>query len=159
MTEDPRFLTDASLAKLAKWLRLLGYDTSVFQREAGREMLRLSDREKRIVLTRRQDMPERQFSGILYLLKGQNIGGQLSEVIKEFSLKIDKQRIFRICLKCNERLISMTKEDVRDLVPPYVFGNCSEYIKCPGCKSIYWAGTHQRNALQFLKELSITDGK
>jgi len=57
--EKLRFLTDASLARLAKWLRLLGYDTAVFPKEAGRAMLRRADAEARIVLTRRRDMIER----------------------------------------------------------------------------------------------------
>lgn len=153
-SEYPKYLTDASLAKLAKWLRLLGYDTVIFSREAGREMLRLADAEKRIVLTKRQDMLERQFSGELYFVAGIDIGSQLKEVIAQFSLKIEKQKMFRICLKCNERLFPIAKEDVHDLVPPYVFANCSEYNKCPYCESIYWTGTHQRNALQFLERLS-----
>ena len=155
MSEYPRYLTDASLAKLAKWLRLLGYDTIVFPREAGRDLLRLADAEKRIVLTKRHDMLERQFSGELYFVAGKDIGSQLKEIIAKFSLRIEKQKIFRICLTCNEKLFSVTKEDMWNLVPPYVFANCSEYNKCPHCRSIYWAGTHQRNALQFLEKLSI----
>jgi uncharacterized protein with PIN domain len=62
-SEDFKFITDASLGRLAKWLRLLGYNTVVFSKEAGREMLRQADKEGRIVLTRRNDMIERQFSG------------------------------------------------------------------------------------------------
>jgi uncharacterized protein len=155
MSDDIKFIADGTLARLAKWLRLVGYDTVVYPHTAGRAMLRIADAEKRIVLTRRQDMPERQFSGILYLLTSQDIGGQLSDIIKKFSLKIDKQKMFSICLKCNEKLIGVAKEDVRDLVPPYVFANYNEYNKCPSCQSIYWAGTHQRNAMQFLEKLSI----
>jgi uncharacterized protein len=155
MPENPKYLTDATLAKLAKWLRLLGYDTVVFLREAGREMLNLACAEKRIVLTKRQDMLERQFSGELYLVAGKDIGSQIKEVINEFSLIIEKQKIFRICLTCNERLFPIAKEEARDLVPPYVFANCSEYNKCPHCLRIYWAGTHGRNALQFLEKFSV----
>jgi uncharacterized protein len=159
MPENPKYIADATLAKLAKWLRLLGYDTIVFPREAGREMLNLADAGKRIVLTKREDMSERQFSGELYYVAGKYLGSQLKEVITKFSLTIDKQKIFRICLKCNERLFTVRKEEVHDLVPPYVFANCSEYNKCPRCQSIYWHGTHQRNALQFLEKLSILSEK
>ena len=156
MSGYPKYLTDASLAKLAKWLRLLGYDTVVFSREAGRDLLRRADAEKRIVLTKRQDMVERQFSGELYFVAGKDIGSQLKEVIGKFSLRIEKQKIFQICLTCNKNLFPVPKEDVWNLVPPYVFANCSEYNKCPRCQSIYWTGTHQRNALQFLEKLSIS---
>lgn len=155
MPENTKYLTDGTLSKLAKWLRLLGFDTIVYPYEAGRKMLNLANSEKRIALTRRLDMLERQFSGQLYFVAGIGIGNQLKEVIAKFSLTIEKEKIFSICLKCNERLYPVKKEEVYNLVPPYVFANCSKYNKCPTCLRIYWAGTHQRNSLQFLEKLSI----
>ena len=98
MPEDPKYLTDGTLSKLAKWLRLLGFDTIVYSQEAGREMLNLANSEKRIVLTRRLDMLERQFSGQLYFVAGIDIGSQLKEVIAKYSLTIEKEKIFSICL-------------------------------------------------------------
>jgi uncharacterized protein len=159
MFENPKYITDATLAKLAKWLRLLGYDTIIFPREAGRDLLNLANAEKRIALTRRRDMLERQFSGELFFVAGKYLGSQLTEVIKRFSLIIEKQKMFRICLKCNERLFSVAKEEVYDSVPAYVFANCSEFNKCPRCLRIYWTGTHQRNALQFLEKLPVLSEK
>ena len=149
--EDLKFLTDASLARLAKWLRLLGYDTVVFPTEAGRALLRKADSEDRIVLTRRQDMTERQFAGTLFLITDVVVGNQLKSVIEKYSLKIDRQKMFGICLECNEKLNPVTREEVRDLVPPYVFENCDQYNQCPVCKKIYWMGTHPRNALRFME--------
>jgi uncharacterized protein len=149
-SDNPRFIVDATLARLAKWLRLLGYDTTIYPEQAGRPMLRVAVDEKRIVLTRRGDMLERQFSGILYLVAGKDIATQLREVLDSFSLPINQDTMFTICLKCNEKLITVTKDDVRDLVPPYVWENCTGYTKCTKCLSIYWAGTHQRNARQSL---------
>jgi len=90
--ENPQFITDHSLAKLAKWLRLLGYDTMVFPKEAGREMLRLADRENRIVLTRRNDMTQRQFTGRLLLISDLKLADQINAVIQKFSLKIQKKK-------------------------------------------------------------------
>jgi uncharacterized protein len=155
MSGYPKYLTDASLAKLAKWLRLSGYDTAVFTGEAGRKMLRLAEAEKRIVLTRRQDMLERQYSGELYVVKSKDTASQLKEIITRYSLTILKQNMFRICVTCNEELFAVRKDEVRDSVPPYVFANYNEYNKCPHCLRIYWAGTHQRNALQFLEKIAI----
>lgn len=150
MFDHPKFITDASLEKLAKWLRILGYDTVVFHKEAGRGMLRLAQAERRIVLTRRSDMAERQFSGCLYLIMGKDISSQLNDVISKFALKIEKQEMFTLCLKCNKNLHSISIEEARNLVPPYVFENCSSFKQCSSCQNIFWEGTHQRNALQFL---------
>jgi Uncharacterized conserved protein len=152
MVDDIKFITDASLGKLAKWLRLLGYDTIVFSKQAGREMLRLADAEGRIVLTRRNDMLTRQFSGRLYLVEGTEVARQLNEVIVKLSLKINKQEVFTRCLVCNEKLVAITREEVRNLVPPFVFETSSSYNRCPNCCKIYWTGTHQRNALQYLEQ-------
>jgi uncharacterized protein len=137
---------------LAKWLRILGYDTVVFSREAGREMLRLASTGGRIVLTRRRDMTQRQFSGRLFLIRDIDVGNQLNNVIKKYFLKIDSQKMYSICLECNEKLYSVVREEVRDLVPPFVFKNYTEYNQCPRCHKIYWAGTHQRNAMEFMKK-------
>ncbi|PKN38177.1 MAG: hypothetical protein CVU62_04785 [Deltaproteobacteria bacterium HGW-Deltaproteobacteria-2] len=150
--EDLKFITDASLVRLAKWMRLLGYDTSVFSKEAGREMLRQADAEGRIVLTRRRDMVQRQFSGTLFLITDVIVSKQLKAVIDKFSLKINRQNMFWICLECNQKLHHVKKDEVRDLVPPYVFENCDKYNQCPRCGKIYWMGTHPRNALSFMEQ-------
>jgi uncharacterized protein len=150
--DDFKFITDASLKRLAKWLRLWGYNTVVFPNQAGREMLRQAATENRIVLTRRRDLTERQFSGCLFLITGVDVSKQFNDIIEKFSLKIDRQKMFGICLECNERLYHVAREGVRDLVPPYVFENYTEYNQCPRCQKVYWAGTHQRNALEFMKK-------
>lgn len=155
MMEYPRYIVDASLAGLAKWLRLLGYDTVVFCEKAGRKMMRIAVAEKRVILTRRQDMFERQFSGKMHLVSAKDTGGQLIEIITKLSLSLEKERFFSLCLKCNMKLIPASKEDVSGLVPPYVFANYSDYNQCPHCRKIYWPGTHNRNSLLFLKKLFI----
>jgi uncharacterized protein len=156
MNAEPKFITDATLAGLAKWLRLLGFDTIVYGREAGRPMMRLAQTQERILLTRRRDMLERQFAGDLFLLPEGSTGRQLSFVISKYSLKINSAEMYRICLVCNRKLRPVGRSDVRDLVPPFVFENCDQYNQCDRCGKIYWQGTHVRNALQFLKDHNIT---
>jgi uncharacterized protein len=155
MNNDPKFITDASLSGLAKWLRIMGFDTIVYGGEAGRPMMRQASGEHRILLTRRRDMMERQFSGEAYLLPPGNTGRQLCLIISKLSLEVHFEKMFRICLICNSRLHPVIRENARDLVPPYVFENCREYNQCDHCGKIYWPGTHCRNALLFLKNNNI----
>jgi uncharacterized protein with PIN domain len=79
------------------------------------------------------------------------VSKQLKAVIEKFSLKINRQKMFWICPECNQKLQHVEKDEVRDLVPPYVFENCDKYNQCPLCGKIYWMGTHPRNALRFIQ--------
>ncbi|MEE9911151.1 MAG: Mut7-C RNAse domain-containing protein [Deltaproteobacteria bacterium] len=155
MTAKPKFITDASLAGLAKWLRMLGFDTIIYGGEAGRVMMRLSASQSRIVLTRRRDMMERQFSGKILFLPEGGVGAQLLFVISKLSLKINLKEMHTLCLGCNEALHPVEKEKVRDRVPQFVFENNSCFNQCDTCQKIYWPGTHQLNALHFLEENHI----
>ena len=152
MTTETKFFADATLAGLARWLRLLGFDTVCFQGKAGRPLMRQAAAEGRILLTRRRDLLERQFSGRLILLPGTTAVKQLSFVLGKLSLEIQAQKLYTLCLTCNQKLISLERESVRDLVPEYVFEHCSVYTRCPQCRKIFWPGTHRRNALKFLKD-------
>jgi uncharacterized protein with PIN domain len=155
MTAAGGFITDASLAGLARWLRLLGFDTVVYPEAAGRPMLRLAAREGRIVLTRRRDLLDRQYSGRVELVPAQDVGSQLHHVVAELALEISPQRMLGICLSCNRKLVAVGREEVRDRVPPYVFETCGDFNRCDGCGKIFWKGTHVRRALQFLENHHI----
>ena len=155
MTTETKFFADATLAGLARWLRLLGFDTVCFQGKAGRPLMRQAAAEDRILLTRRRDLMERQFSGRLLLLPDATTARQLSFVLQKLSLEIQTKNFYTLCLSCNQKLVSLERESVRDLVPEYVFEHCSAYTRCPQCRRIFWPGTHQRNALQFLRDNGI----
>lgn len=155
MKARPKFITDAAGAGLARWLRLLGFDTIIHEREAGRPMMRMAQSQERILLTRRRDMMERQFSGQLLLLPDAGVCVQLFFVISRLSLKIKKEKMYTLCLGCNEPVHPVDKEIIRDLVPQFVFENFSHFNRCEKCRKIYWPGTHQRNALQFLEKNNI----
>jgi len=59
------------------------------------------------------------------------------------TLELDcRFRPFAICLECNQPLVARTREQVKDLVPPYVFKTQSQFMECPACYRIYWQGTH-----------------
>ncbi len=155
MSCEHRFLLDASLAGLARWLRLLGYDSSVYEGEAGRPMMRRALSENRIILTRRSDMPARQFSGRLLLLPQSATGFQVRFVVDKLSLILKRNKMYSLCVCCNVPVRSIAAPEVRDCVPAYVFDHCQEYHICDQCRKVYWKGSHPRNAERFLEENGV----
>lgn len=155
MNTPARFLADATLSGLARWLRLLGFDTVCVQGKAGRPLMRQAAGEGRILLTRRRDLLERQFHGHLLLLPDTAVAKQLSFVLGKLSLEIHARNLYTLCLSCNQKMISLERQSVRDRVPEYVWEHCTAYTQCPECRKIFWPGTHRRNALRFLKDNGI----
>jgi len=146
-----RFITDANLGKLVKWLRILGYDTTFYTGNADRNFLRKGEKEGRVVLTRKRDMARREFSGQLLVIQNDHVQQQLREVMDKLSLNPQPERLFSICLKCNEELEEVPKKEIAGMVPPYIFETCSQFQKCPRCRHIFWPGTHRDNVHRFFK--------
>lgn len=158
MKAGVKFIVDHSLAGVARWLRLCGFDTVVFQGKAGRAMMRQAQAQERILLTRRRDMQARQFSGRLLLMQAADPGAQLKYVLDSLSLQISRDKMLSICLVCNQPLEEVPRHEVRDLVPPFVFENHEKYTRCTRCERIYWEGSHVGRVLDFFKRNGIGIG-
>jgi uncharacterized protein with PIN domain len=147
-----RFIVDRMLGRLAKWLRILGYDT-IYWRGNDPRML-VEKGRGRIFLTRTAKFPHgRNFQSII-LVREDDPKLQLRNVIGKLSLKVDERRIFSRCLLCNQKLEKIPKEEVEGRVPDFVFSTYSEFRSCPQCSRIYWKGTHQENMRMKINELS-----
>jgi len=146
-----KFITDANLGKLVKWLRILGYNTTFHTGDANRSFLRKAQKEGRIVLTRKRDLARREFSGRLFVIQNDHVQDQIREIMNELPLHPQPERLLNICLKCNEKLEEVPKEEIVGMVPPYVFENCSHFHTCPRCRGIFWPGTHRDNIHRFFK--------
>ena len=140
-----KFIVDHNVGKLAKWLRIMGYDTLFFNGRNDANMIAIALAEGRAILTRDTQIMKRRVvtSGQLkaILIKSDEPEQQMQQVIA--TLNLDCQcKPFTICLECNEPLLERTKQQVKDLVLPYVFQTQSQYMECPACHRIYWRGTH-----------------
>ncbi|UCD70629.1 MAG: Mut7-C RNAse domain-containing protein [Syntrophobacterales bacterium] len=147
-----RFIVDSMLGKLAKWLRILGYDTLYWR---GNDWQRLMEKGKgRIFLTRTTKFSRGgSFQGVIQI-RDDNPNLQLKGVIRELALKIDEKRIFSRCLICNRQLKKMSKKELEGRIPNFVLSTYSEFSSCPECSRIYWKGTHQENIRRKIEELS-----
>ncbi len=146
-----RFAADANLGRLVTWMRMLGYDTQVDRGKADRWFLRRAREESRIVLTRKRDLAERQFTGRILVIAADRVPQQLQEVVERFGLRPAPEMFFSRCLRCNQVLEKVERGEVENRIPEYVYQNTDDFRECPQCRRIYWPGTHGENARRFLK--------
>lgn len=147
-------MVDNNVGKLAKWLRMMGYDTLFFKGSDDASMIAAALAEDRVILTRDTQIMKRRLvtSGQLkvLLIETDKPELQMRQVIN--SLNLDCQfRLFALCLECNQPLVERSKQEVKDRVPPYVFQTQSQYTECPACHRIYWRGTHWQAMTRNLK--------
>lgn len=142
---DARFAADCNLGTLAKWLRILGYDTLYERGIADLDFLRKAAAEGRIALTRKRDLARLSSEGRLVVVKADHVRFQLHEVLEALSLEPDPVKKMTRCLRCNTPLEGIPKERAEGVVPLYVYVTCVQFKGCPSCGGIYWPGTHRRH--------------
>jgi len=142
------FLADCNVGRLARWLRVLGYDAAYEPRIADPELVARALAEGRVLLTRDVDLTQRRViaNGTLraVLLRTDRVEDQLRQVIEEVGLvaaAFDGQGLTR-CLECNVELETREKAKVAHLLPPYVQATQERFMQCPRCERVYWPGTH-----------------
>lgn len=152
-----KFIVDHNVGKLAKWLRMMGYNAVLFKEEDDGRLVRTALTQNRVVLTKDSQIMKRRVvtSGRVkaVFLDTDNPAEQLRKVIQV--LRLDCHfKPFSICLECNHPLIEMAKEEVRGRVPPYVFKTQEQFMECPSCHRIYWRGTHWQAMNRILQLLA-----
>ena len=153
---EPRFIVDANVGKLARWLRLVGYDALFAYDIDDRGLVDIAMAQNRVLLTKDTQILMRKVAldGRLkaILIKYDDSKAQLRQVVDTLNLDYEFSPFSR-CLECNEPLVSRTRDEVRDLVPPYVFETLTQYMQCPSCHRIYWRGTHWQRMKSELERL------
>jgi uncharacterized protein with PIN domain len=151
-----KFIVDSNVGRLARWLRIAGFDTLFVKDIDDNRLVRIALAEERVLLTRDAEILKRRVvtGGKLkaLLIDDEEVKAQLCQVVKTLGLA-DQLMPFTRCAECNERLVPRKKEEVKDLVPPYVFQTQNQYMQCPGCQRVYWRGTHWEKMSSDLKEM------
>ncbi|MCX5831260.1 MAG: Mut7-C RNAse domain-containing protein [Deltaproteobacteria bacterium] len=141
-----KFIIDHNVGKMAKWLRMAGFDAQLFTGADDAAIIAAALAENRILLTRdRRIMKRRDIVGgriKAILIESDRFKAQVQQVIS--TLRLDKSRFrpFTICLECNQRLEERFKEAIKGRVPPYVYQTQEYFAECPACRRLYWQGTH-----------------
>jgi hypothetical protein len=148
-----KFILTRELGRLAKWLRLLGFDAVYFNQDNLSSLIIQALRDERIILTRNHKLHRRAAVKVI-LVQAEKIKEQVPEVLRKLDIRLSSDMMFSRCIICNEELVDIDKEQIRDRVPEYVFRTQANFIRCPQCRRIYWQGTHWGNVQAALKEIT-----
>lgn len=146
--DEPKFIADVMVGKLARWLRVLGVDVAYSNTYEDDEIIRIASAENRVVLTRDTGLAARRSPVRFVLIQSDDYIQQIEQVIREF--RLTNFEVFTRCLECNVVLTPVSKESVFDRVPPYVYLTQERFALCPSCNRVFWHGTH---ADQMLKRI------
>jgi uncharacterized protein with PIN domain len=149
-TEAPRFAVDRMLARLARWLRLMGSDVLFDSALDGAALLRRAREEGRIVVTR--DKRLRTAPDVIFLTANR-FREQLREVLARHPFD-PRAHAFTRCAQCNEPLQWLDRNLVARRVPPFVFASQEKFACCPRCDKLYWDATHVSRALAEIEALA-----
>jgi uncharacterized protein with PIN domain len=159
---EVKFIADNNVGKLARWLRLIGYDTLLFKLKDDSQMIKTALSENRVILTKDTQFMKRRLvtNGKLKttLIRQDDPKLQVQEVVKTLNLNYHFKP-FSLCLECNRALIARDKEEVQNLVPARVLETQTQYTQCPSCHRIYWQGTHWQAMVQKLQDLQRRGGE
>lgn len=147
-----RFILDVHLGKLARLLRLFGFDTLYRDDYEDAEIVDIAEEERRIILTRDQGLLMRRRVTHGYWLRSQDPLTQAAEVLARFDLT-EQTRPFSRCPRCNGVLEEVPAEEVADRVPPESRRHYDRFYQCRLCGQVYWQGSHYAGIVASLRDI------
>ena len=144
------FVVDRMLGRLAKWLRVAGFDALYDGKYKREDLIKISEQTGRIIITR-DTWFESQGGREAVVLHDNYTIGQLKEFFRRHNIVPDPARFFTRCIVCNSELMIVSRDEVKDVVPSFVLSTQQGFSKCPSCSRIYWGGTHKEKMLETLK--------
>jgi uncharacterized protein with PIN domain len=153
MSDRPRFVADEMLGSLARWLRMIGYDTIYERDRKDNAVLARARKEGRILLTRDWELSQRAGEIGLYVERD-DLDEQLRQVIDALHLEV--RATMDRCTACNGELDLVPKESVVTLVPKATYESHDEFYRCHSCGKVYWKGSHWASIEKRLGALAET---
>jgi uncharacterized protein with PIN domain len=147
-----RFVLDVHLGKLARLLRLLGFDTAYSTAATDHAIAAIAAREDRIALTRDIGLLKHKIIRWGYWLRSQDPLEQLEEITQRFAL-LPRIEPFAFCLRCNGKIRPAEAEVIWDLLPPSTQQHFKEFYQCDSCKKVYWKGSHYNRMTAWIENL------
>jgi len=147
-----KFIADINLGNVVKYMRALGFDLFFDSLLSTREIIEISKRENRIILTKDSKLLKfKDVSHGIFIRPGKTTE-QIRRIINYLDIK-DDIKPFSRCLQCNTLLDVVPKEKILNKIPPMTIEFYDEYVQCQSCDKIYWKGTHFINMMKILKQI------
>jgi uncharacterized protein with PIN domain len=152
--QPPRFVLDGHLGRLARYLRMLGFDCRYDRHAADGELAALSAREERILLTRDRGLLRRSVVRLGYLVRDDDPRRQLVEVVDRYRLA-PLARPFSRCVRCNGQIEPVDRAAVVERLAgePRTLRYFDAFGRCVECGSIYWQGSHFERMSQLVEDV------
>ena len=150
---EPRFVADGHLGKLARHLRMAGFDTVWANDRPDDEIVNLSIAERRTILTRDKAMLRRRDVSRGYFVRAIESEKQLSEVLRALQLEALVAPFTR-CRECNTVLEDVAREEVVEKLPERIRDLYDRFRRCRGCGRVYWEGSHFARMQGVLRRLA-----
>ncbi len=147
-----RFILDVHLGKLAKFLRLFGFDSFCDSELDDRGIIQFALSDNRVILTRDKELLKSSDVRNGYRILSQNPHEQLIEVFISFDLK-NRLKPFTRCTECNGLLQEVSKDEIVHRLSPKTTEYYSYFKKCPDCDRIYWEGSHYERMRKFIDNI------
>lgn len=140
------------MGRLAKWLRLMGFDTLLETDYPKGTFAERIDPE-RLFLTRTRPALRVSLPCRTVFIYSNDPMDQLAEVVGRTALRQEELRLFSRCLRCNEPIAAVAREAVARAVPDYVLETQAAFSRCPGCGRVYWPGSHTTRSLEKIEKI------
>ena len=151
--EAQRFAVDWMLGRLARWLRILGHDVAYGRHLRDRTLVDSARREERLLLTRDTRLLRDPHLPRHLFVESDHFREQLRQVAAVVPL--GGAPLLTRCLDCNRPLDEVSRDRVRDRVPPYVWDTAPRFLACGRCGRVYWPATHRAHMLRELAAIGI----
>lgn len=148
-----KFLCDDNLGKLARYLRLMGFDTAFVTPISDAQLIALMLKEDRIAITRDRKLAERIEPERVAIVDSDSPDQQLKDILARFNPPIRRDLFFSRCLVCNEPCRDIQPEAIEEKVFPYILRTKKQFRQCPKCDRIFWQGSHYHRMLEKLRQI------
>ncbi len=151
-----QFICDEQLGRLARYLRLAGFDTVYRNPIDDAELISIALNEKRFILSRDHRLEEKILARRCLILESDDWMEQFKTVLAELGLALDRKQFFTRCLVDNSATVPVDQVDIKDRIHPYTYEHHTDFRHCPECDRLYWHGSHIKAMMRALTDAGVT---